>query len=102
MGSSCATDVGRSHRAARLLPQSFVWRLAAESAVRPVEIVEVLPLAEALVEDAGVVDHDAIEHPVELLGVDTVGAFDLAVQPRGGGPDVDVADAAVKHVVVEG
>jgi hypothetical protein len=42
-------------------------------------VVEVLPLAELVVEDLGVVDHDAVEQPVELLGVDAVGALDLAV-----------------------
>jgi hypothetical protein len=36
-----------------------------------------------IVEHTGVVDHDALEHPVELLGVDPVGPLDLAVQPRG-------------------
>ena len=30
-----------------------------------------------------------------------VGAFDLSVEPRGAGFDVDVADALVEHVVVE-
>jgi hypothetical protein len=38
---------------------------------------------------------------VELFGVDAVAAFDLAVEPRGGGLDVDVADAAVGEVPVE-
>ena len=64
----------------------------------PVEVVEVLPLLQALVEQAGVVDHDAFEEPVELVGVDAVGSLDPAVEARGGGPDVDVVDAAVEHV----
>ncbi len=37
-----------------------------------VVVVEVLPLLEPVVEQLGVVDHDALEHPVELLGVDPV------------------------------
>jgi hypothetical protein len=47
--------------------------------------VEVLPLPGAWRRTAGVVDHDALEHAVDLLGVDPVGALHLAVQPRGGG-----------------
>jgi hypothetical protein len=39
-------------------------------------VVAVLPLAQLVVEDLGVVDHHAFEHPVELLGVDAVGALD--------------------------
>jgi hypothetical protein len=35
---------------------------------------------ELVVGCAGVVDQDAVEAPVELLGVHAVGAFDLAVQ----------------------
>jgi hypothetical protein len=38
----------------------------------PVEVVEILPLLELLVEQACVVDDDALEHPVELLGVDAM------------------------------
>jgi hypothetical protein len=66
-----------------------------------VEVVEVFPLLELVVEQLGVVDHDAVEHPVELLGVDTVGSLHLAVEPRAGGLGVDVADPAVQDVVVE-
>jgi hypothetical protein len=58
-----------------------------------VVVVEVLPLAQLVVEDLGVVDHDPVEQAVELLGVDAVGALDLAVEPRRAGLDVDVADA---------
>jgi len=49
--------------------------------MRAVVVAEVLPLFELVVEDLGVVDHHPLEHPVELLGVDAVGALDLAVQP---------------------
>jgi hypothetical protein len=37
----------------------------------------------------------------DALGVDPVGPFDFAVQPRGGRLDVDVADPTIEHVVVE-
>jgi hypothetical protein len=56
---------------------------------------------ELVVEDLGVVDHDAVQEAVELLGVDAVGALDLAVEPGGAGLDVDVAGAFVQHVPVE-
>jgi len=69
--------------------------------VRSVEVVEVLPLLQTLVEQARVVDHDPIEHPVELLGVDPVGPLDLSVEPRRGRLDVDVPDPSVQDVVVE-
>jgi hypothetical protein len=37
-----------------------------------VEVVEVLPLLEPVVEQLGVVDHHPLEHPVELLLIDPV------------------------------
>jgi hypothetical protein len=40
--------------------------------VRSSVIVEVLPFTELLVENLGIVDHDAVEKPVELLRVDAV------------------------------
>ena len=45
--------------------------------------------------------NDAVQQAVELLGVDAVGALDLAVQSWGARLDVDVADALVQHVPVE-
>jgi hypothetical protein len=67
----------------------------------PVVVVEVLPLAQLVVEELGVVDHDPVQEPVELLGVDAVGALDLAVEPRGAGLDVDMANAPVEGMPVE-
>jgi len=61
-----------------------------------------LPLAEFVVEDFGVVDEGAVEEAVELFGVDAVGALHFAVQARGAGLDVDVPDALVQDVEVEG
>jgi hypothetical protein len=61
--------------------------------VGPVEVVVVLPLAELVVEDLRVVDDLALEQPVELLLVDAVRAFNLAIEPGGLGADVDVLDA---------
>jgi hypothetical protein len=66
-----------------------------------VEVVEVFPFLEAVVEQRGVVDHHAVEHPVELLGVDAVGSLDFPVEPGGLRLDVDVADPPVEDVVVE-
>ena len=59
------------------------------------EVVEVLPLLEFVVEELGVVDDYAVEQLVELLGVDAVGSPYFAVEPGGGGFDVDVADTPV-------
>jgi len=70
--------------------------------VRAIVVVEVLPLLKLLAEELRVVDDDSLEHPVELVVVDPVGSFDLAVQPRGARPDVDVLDAPVEDVPVEG
>jgi hypothetical protein len=64
-------------------------------------VVEVLPLAELVVEDLGVVDHDPLEHAVELFGVDAMGALDLAVKPGRPGLDVDMAGALVQDMPVE-
>src|SRR6266536_1177835 len=63
----CATDGYRSRPGPGLLPDSLIRRLAAQVTVRSVEVVEVLPLLEPVVEQLRVVDHDAIEHSVELL-----------------------------------
>ncbi|MFF1933751.1 hypothetical protein [Streptomyces sp. NPDC058228] len=38
-------------------------------------VAVVLPLAQHVVEDLGIVDDDAIEEPVELLDGDGVGTF---------------------------
>ena len=48
-----------------------------------VEVVEVFPLLQLVVEEGGVVDDDPVEHPVELLGVDPMRPFDLAVEAGG-------------------
>jgi hypothetical protein len=66
-----------------------------------VEVVEVFPLLQSVVEQLGVVDHHTLEHPVELLGVDAMRAFDLTVEPRGRPPDIHVADPSIQNVVVE-
>ena len=64
-------------------------------------VVVVLPLLELVVEDLGVVNDGPVQQSVELLGVDAVGSLHFAVQPRGPGLDVAVADALVERVVVE-
>jgi hypothetical protein len=78
------------------LPEAFVGCLAVQSAMRTVVVVVVLPLLQLVGEQAGVVDDLAFEEPVELFGVDPVGSFYLAVQPRGAGFDPDVVDAEVE------
>lgn len=71
---SCAADEDRLHPVPGLclLAKSLIRRLAVESAVWPVVVVVVLPLFEFRVEDVHVVDHDAVEQAVELLGVDAM------------------------------
>ena len=68
--ASRATDDGRLHTGSGLLAQSLVESLAAQGSVRAIEIVQVLPFLELGGEQPGVVEHDAIEEPVELVGVD--------------------------------
>jgi hypothetical protein len=69
--------------------------------VGPVVVVVVLPLLQLLGEQVGVVDDVALEEPVELFGVDSVGSFHFAVQPWGSEFDADVVDAEIKQVPVE-
>jgi hypothetical protein len=83
------------------LLESLIGCLAVQAAVGPVVVVEVLPLLELVVEHLGVADDHAVQQAVELLGVDTVGPFDLAIQSRGAGLDIDVAGASVQDVPVE-
>ena len=64
--------LGAVCRVLRLLFEPFVWGLSVEAAVGPVEVVEVFPLLQLVVEELGVVDDDAVEHPVELFVVDAV------------------------------
>jgi hypothetical protein len=83
------------------LLESLIGGLAAQAAVGPVVVVEVLPLAQLVVEDLGVIDHHPVQQLVELLSIDPVGALDLAVEPRWPRLDVVVADAFVQDVPVE-
>jgi hypothetical protein len=41
-----------------------------------------LPFGELVIEEPGVVDEDACELAVELVGVDAMAALDLAVEAR--------------------
>jgi hypothetical protein len=65
-----------------------------------VVVVEVLPLPQLVVEELGVVDHHPVQEAVERLGVDTMGTLHLAIQPRGAGLDVDMADALIQDMPV--
>src|SRR5512132_728899 len=97
----CATDGDRLHPGLGALLESFIGRLAAQAAVGAVVVVEVLPFPQLVVEDLGVVDHHPVQQLVELLGVDAVRAFDLAVAPGRPRLDVVMADAPVQDVIVE-
>jgi hypothetical protein len=65
-------------------------------------VVVVLPLLQLLGEEVGVVDDLAFEESVELFGVDAVGSLHFAVQPRRPRFDLDMIDALVEQVPVEG
>jgi hypothetical protein len=84
----------------RLLTQSLIRRLTAQSSVRSSVVVEVLPLLESLVENLGIVDNDAKLETVELLGIDPVRALDLPIESRPARLDVDVAGTSVEEVPV--
>src|SRR5689334_20615127 len=61
--------------------------------MRPVVVVIVFPFSKLLVVEADVVaDAVLVQQLIELLVVDTVRAFDLAVEARRSWPDVDVLD----------
>jgi hypothetical protein len=61
-----------------------------------------LPLLELDVEECRVVDDDTAEQPVELLVVDAVRPLDLAVEARSGWLDVDMPNAAIEYMPMEG
>jgi len=63
------------------LLESFIGGLAVQAAVGSVVVGEVLPLAELVVEELGVVDREPVQEAVELLGIDAMRALDLAVAP---------------------
>ncbi len=85
----------------RLLSQSLIRRLTAQSAVGTSVVVEVLQFAELLVEDLRVVDDHTLEEPVELLGIDPMRALHLAVEPRCLRFDVFVSNSTVEDMPVE-
>lgn len=66
-----------------------------------VEVVEVLPFLELVVEYVGFVDDDPFEHSVELFVVYPVRSFDFAVEARSCRFDVDVSDPSIQDVIVE-
>ena len=68
-------------------------RLAVQPPVRTMVIVVVLPLAELLVKQVDVVgDPVLVEELIELLVIDPVRPFDLAVQVRCPRADINMPD----------
>jgi len=53
--------------------------LPPERGMGPVIVIEVLPFPQLFVEQARFIDHDALEHPIELLIVHPVAPFDFPV-----------------------
>lgn len=66
-----------------------------------VVVVVFLLLLEVLVEHAGAADHQTVEQPVGLFGVDAVGVLDFPVEPRGRRADLGMANAFVEGMPVE-
>src|SRR6202011_4009126 len=97
----CATDIHRLHRGRCLLPKPLVRGLAAQAPVRASVVVEGLPLLELVVEELSGVDDHPFELTVELLVIDAMGAFHLAVEPGRERFDVDVADPTIQKMPVE-
>jgi hypothetical protein len=64
----------------------------------PIVVVDVFALANLLVEERDVVDHDTAQQGAELPTIGAVTPFHLAVKTRSSGIDVDVADALVEDV----
>ena len=93
IGDSLALDLGN---------EPFVRGLATERSMRSVVIVVVLPLFELRVEQLNVVcDPTTVEELIELLVIDPMGPFDLAVEMGCAGPDVDVPNVAVLQMPME-
>jgi hypothetical protein len=69
--------------------------------VGSVEVVEVLSLLELVVEQLGVIDHDTLEHAIELFLIDAMRSLNLAIESRCCRSDVDVSDATIQDVIVE-
>jgi hypothetical protein len=70
--------------------------------MRAMVIVVVLPLAQLLVEQVNVVaDAVLVQELVELLVVNAMGPFHLAVQTRRAWADVDMADITAFEMPVE-
>jgi len=49
--------------------------------VGTIEIIEVFPFSELLIEESGGVDHHTFELAIELLVVDAVTPFDFSIEP---------------------
>ena len=63
-----------------------------------VEVVEVLPLLELVVEELGVVDDDAVEEPVTFSASMRCDRSTFPLSRGVRGFDVGVSNAAVQHV----
>jgi len=75
--------------------------LPVKSAVGPVVVVVVLPLAQLLIEKVDVVaDPVLVEQLVELLVVDAMRPFDFPVEARCSRTDVDVVNVEFLQVPV--
>jgi len=66
--------------------------------VGPIVVIEILPFPYFFVEELRIVDDHAVQHPIELILIDPVAAFDFPIQPRVSGPNIDVLDSLVQDM----
>ncbi len=83
------------------LTQPLVRRKGIESCVRALEIVEVLPLLELGGEQRSVIYDHTLGQSVEVFVVDSMGAYDFAVEQGRRRLYVEVADPPIEHVPVK-
>ena len=71
--------------------------------MRTVVVIVILPFPQLVIEEMNVIGHPAlVEELVELLIIDPVGTFDLAIEVRRTRPDVDMPNVQPLQVPVEG
>ena len=64
-------------------------------------IIEVRPFFQLRIEEAGVIDHHASQHLVELFLIDPVSSLHFSVQPRSMRPDIDMIDPLIQYMPME-
>jgi len=63
--------------------------------VRPGVVIEVLPFPELIIKQFCFIDNNTIEHSIELVVIDPVASFDLAIETRSPRLNIDMSDPLV-------